>query len=196
MMIDEIIAKAKGFLLSPVESFQGARADGTEAAAPYFIALLFFHAVLTAIISFVGINVMGLFTQCMPGFALPVVIFFCIMIGGAIATILFSLWLHLWVYIVGGRKGVLQTAKAVTYGMTPALLLGWIPFLGFIFCLWSILLQIIGVRELHEISSGRALLAVMIAVMVPLILFILIAMYLFIATASTSVAPVPVVNTF
>jgi hypothetical protein len=196
MMIDQIIAKAKGFIISPVESFQGARVDGTEAAAPYFIALLFFYAVLTAIITFVGINVMGMFTRYMPGFALPVVIFFCIMIGGAIATILFSLWLHLWVYIVGGHKGVLQTAKAVTYGMTPALLLGWIPFLGFIFCLWSILLQIIGIRELQEISSGRALLAVMIAVMVPLILLILIAMYLFISTVSTSVAPVPAVNTF
>lgn len=196
MIIDEIIAKAEGFLLRPVESFQGARADGTEAVAPYFVALLFFHAVITAILAFIGINLMGMFTQYLPGFALPVVILFGVLIGGAIATILFSLWLHLWVYIVGGRKGVLQTAKAVIYGMTPALLLGWIPLLGFLFCLWSILLQIIGIRELQEISSGRALLAVMIAVMVPLILIILIAMYLFIATVSTSVAPVPVVNTF
>jgi hypothetical protein len=196
MMIDEIVAKAQGFILSPVESFQAARDDGTNVVAPYFIALLFFHAVLTAIIAFAGISAMGMLTRMMPGFALQVVVFFCVLIGGTIVLVLFSLWLHLWVYVVGGRRGILQTGKAVCYGLTPALLLGWIPFLGFIFCLWSIVLQIIGIRELQEISSGRALLAVMIAVMVPLILLILIAMYLFIATVSTSVAPVPQVNTF
>jgi hypothetical protein len=97
MMIHDIIAKAEGFLVHPVESFQGARADGTEAAAPYFVALLFFHAVITAIMAFIGISLMGMFTQYMPGFTLPVVILFCVLIGGAIATILFSLWLHLWV---------------------------------------------------------------------------------------------------
>jgi len=196
MMIDEIIAKVKGFILSPVESFQGARAEGPEAAAPCFIALLFFHAILTAVIAYTGFSTMGMLTRMMPGFALPVAIFFCVLIGGGICTLIFSLWLHLWVYIVGGRKGIVQTAKAVMYGMTPGLLLGWIPFVGFIFCLWSIILQIIGIRELQEISNGQALLAMIIAVMVPLILIILLAMYLFIATFSTSSVPVTSYSSF
>ena len=196
MMIDAIIAKIKGFIVSPVASFRNSRTDETNVVAPYLVALLLVHAVLTAVIAFIGISTMGMFTHMMPGFAMPVVIFFCVLIGGALMTALFSVWLHLWVYIMGGRKGIMQTAKAVIYGMTPGMLLGWIPLAGFLFCLWSIVLQIIGVRELQEISSGRALLALIIAVMVPLILLILLAMYFFIGTVSTSSVPASPYNIF
>ncbi|HEX3002286.1 MAG TPA: YIP1 family protein, partial [Methanoregula sp.] len=130
----------------------------------------------------------------MPGFAMPVVIFFGVLIGGAIITILFSLWLHLWVYLLGGRKGIFETAKAVIYGMTPGMLFGWIPFIGFLFGLWSIVLQIIGIRELQEMSSGKALVAMIIAVMVPLIVLVLLAMYFLISTVSMSAMPVAPYN--
>jgi hypothetical protein len=194
MMIDSIPEKIKGFLLTPVESFRNARADGTDTAAPYLIALLFIHAVLAAVISFIGINTMGMFGQMKLGLALPVIVFFGVLVCGAVVTIVFSLWLHLWVYLLGGRKGLLQTVKAVIYGMTPTMLLGWIPFLGFLFFLWSIVLQIIGVRELQEINSGKALVAMIIAVMVPLILLVLIAMYFFIGAVSTSAIPMAPYN--
>jgi hypothetical protein len=194
MMIDAIIAKVKGFIVSPVESFQVARADNTDIVLPYFIALLLVHAVMTAIISLVSIGAAGLFSHMMPRFAMPVVVFFGVLIGGTVLTILFSLWLHLWVYIIGGRKGLLETAKAVIYGMTPGMLLGWIPFIGFLFCLWSIVLQIIGVRELQEMSSGKALVAMIIAVMVPLIILVLLAMYFFVSVVSLSPVPVAPYN--
>jgi len=194
MNVDAIIAKVKGFIVSPVESFRQSRPDDTNAVAPYLIALLLVHAIMTALIFLIGFSALGMFTHMMPRFALPVVIFFSVLIGGAICSILFSLWLHLWVYILGGRKGMLQTAKAVIYGLTPAMLLGWIPFVGFLFCLWSIVLQIIGVRELQEMSSMRALLAIIIAVMIPLIILVLLAMYLFISTVTTSSLPVAPYN--
>ena len=194
MMIDAIIAKVKGFIVSPVESFQAARPDTTDTAVPYLIALLLVHAAMTAIVSLIGISVMGMLSPMMPWFAMPVVIFFGVLIGGAIVTILFSLWLHLWVYLLGGRKGLFETAKAVIYGMTPGMLLGWIPFIGFLFCLWSIVLQIIGIRELQEMSSGKALVAMVIAVMVPLIVLVLLAMYFFISTVSMSAMPVAPYN--
>jgi len=186
MNIDAIIAKVKGFIVSPVGSFQAARTDGTDAVAPYFITLLLVHAVMAAIVTLIGISVMGMLSPMMPRFAMPVVIFFGALIGGAILTLLFSLWLHLWVYLLGGRKGLFETAKAVIYGMTPGMLLGWIPFIGFLFCLWSVVLQIIGIRELQEMSSGKALVAMIIAVMVPLIVLVLLAMYFFINVASAS----------
>lgn len=190
-MIDAIIAKVKGFIVNPVESFRAARPDTPDIIVPYFIALLLIHTVMTAIISLAGISVMGMLSPMMPGFAMPVVIFFGVLIGGAIVTILFSLWLHLWVYLLGGRKGLFETAKAVIYGMTPGMILGWIPFIGFLFCLWSIVLQIIGIRELQEMSSGKALVAMIIAVMVPLIVVVLLAMYFFVSMVSVS--PIPVV---
>lgn len=194
MMIDAIIAKVKGFIVSPVESFRAARPDGTDTVVPYLISLLLVHAAMMAIISLVGISVMGMLSPMMPRFAMPVVIFFGVLIGGAIVTILFSLWLHLWVYLLGGRKGLFETAKAVIYGMTPGMLLGWIPVIGFLFCLWSIVLQIIGIRELQEMSSGKALVALIIAVMVPLIVLVLLAMYFFISTVSMSAMTVAPYN--
>ena len=196
MMIDAIIAKVKGFIVSPVESFRAARPDGTDTVVPYLISLLLVHAAMMAIISLVGITAMGMLSPMMPRFAMPVVIFFSVLIGGAICTIIFSLWLHLWVYLLGGRKGLFETAKAVIYGMTPSMLLGWIPFLGFLFFLWSIVLQIIGIRELQEMSSGKALVAMIIAVMVPLILLVLLAMYFFVSMVSMSQVPMAPYNAF
>lgn len=194
MMFDAIIAKVQGFIVNPVESFRAARPDGTDVAVPYLIALLLVHAAMTAIVSLIGISVMGMFSHMMPRFAMPVVIFFGVLIGGAICTILFSLWLHLWVYLLGGRKGLFETAKVVIYGMTPAMLLGWIPFIGFLFCLWSIVLQIIGIRELQEMSSGKALVALIIAVMLPLIVLVLLAMYFFVSMVTMSSVPVAPYN--
>jgi len=194
MTIDEIIAQAKGFLLAPVESFRAARPDGTDRPVPYLLALLLCHAALVAVISLIGISATGMFPHMMPRFAMPVAIFFGILIGGAVLTVIFSLWLHLWVYVLGGRKGLLETAKAVVYGMTPAMLLGWIPFIGFVFCIWSLVLQIIGVRELQEMSSGKALVAMVIAVTIPLVVLVLLAMYFFISTVSMSGVPVAPAN--
>lgn len=189
MKIDEIITKVQGFILAPVESFQAARSDGTDTAGVYLLVLLLVHAVMAAIVSLIGITELEMLPHLMPGFALPVVVFLGILVGGAILTLLFSLWLHLWVYLLGGRKGLLETAKAVIYGMTPGMLLGWIPFIGVLFCIWSVILQIIGIRELQEMSSGKALVALAIAVMIPLIILVLLAMYFFISMVSFSHVP-------
>jgi hypothetical protein len=85
----------------------------------------------------------------------------------------------------------MQTIKAIIYGHTPRLLLGWIPFVGFIFMLWSLVLGILGIRELQEISTARAILAVAIAVMIPLILIIIIAAWFMISYVSVNGIPVP-----
>jgi len=63
----------------------------------------------------------------------------------------------------------------MAYGSTPSLLLGWMPFIGFIFGIWSMIVSIIGVRRLHEISTGRAVLAYLLgAIIIPLIIILII----------------------
>ncbi len=74
------------------------------------------------------------------------------------------------VHIAGGKKGLNQTIKALVYSSTPALLFGWIPVISFIPGMWSLILNIIGIREFQEISTERALLAVVI----PFILLLLL----------------------
>ena len=79
-----------------------------------------------------------------------------------------SLWMHIWVYVCGGRKGVGQTIKSMAYGYVPTFLFGWIPFVGVIFSIWTLAVQIIGFRQLHEISTGRAVLAYLLgAIIIP-----------------------------
>ena len=85
--------------------------------------------------------------------------FIYILIGGLIAILGISLLTHIWVYILGGKKEVGQTIKSMAYGSTPLLLLGWVPFLGVAFVIWSMVVSIIGIRQLHEVSMERAVAA-------------------------------------
>ncbi len=85
--------------------------------------------------------------------------FIYIFIGGLIAVLGFSLLTHVWVNFLGGKKELGQTIKSMMYGSTPLLVLGWIPFLGVAFVIWSMRVSIIGIRQLHEVSTKRAVAA-------------------------------------
>ena len=110
---------------------------------------------------------------------------------GIIGIFISGLWTHIWVYLVGGRKGVTQTIKALMYGATPYCLLGWISstylvistyggniygisgyflgniqFVGLLAAIWAIIIGILGVRQLHELSTGKAVPAVVIAIII------------------------------
>jgi len=179
-MLTTILAKIKGFLFNPVETFRSSRDDTPGTVLGYFSVLLAIDAVLTSVITVLGIGFLGLFGQYLPptGPFLPVIIFVLVLVGGLIWALVISAWVHLWVYLLGGRKGIFQTVKAVLYGLTPGLLFGWIPVVGFFFSLWAIVLEILGIRELQELSTGKAILALFIAVMIPILLLILLALYL------------------
>jgi len=193
-MIDTLVTKVKGFLLNPVETFQQSRADEPRAVFTYFGVLLLFNAILSAVITAVGIETLKMFNGMSFGLAIPVLVFVMILIGGFICTLILGAWLHLWVYILGGRKGIMQTINAVIYGSTPRLLLGWIPFIGLLFALWSLVLGVIGIRELQEMSTERAVIAVGIAVLIPLIVIILVAAYFITSVMSVTSIPVAPLN--
>lgn len=70
--------------------------------------------------------------------------------------------LHLCLMIVGGNKnGFGATFRVVAYGYYSPALLQVIPLCGAIVAgVWSIVLEIIGLKETHQISTGKAVLAV------------------------------------
>ena len=193
-MIDPIVTRVKGFLLKPVETFQQFKNDEPGIVFSYFAALLLIHAILSAIIAVIGIETLPRYAGIPEGIAVPVIVFFMALAGGFIVTLIFAAWLHLWVYILGGRKGIMQTFKAIIYGHTPRLLLGWIPFIGFVFMLWSLVLGILGIHELQEMSTGKAILAVAIAVMIPLVIILLVAAYFITSYMTTTAIPYPPSN--
>lgn len=176
----------KGFLVNPADTFRQAKNDEPGTVLPYFALLLLLHAVISAVL----LSVFMIGTSPVPGAVTGgisgIVIFLIILIGGFIGALVFGAWLHLWVYIVGGRRGIGQTIRTVMYGSTPSLLFGWIPFIGFFFTLWSLVLMILGISETQEISSLKATLAVALAVMIPLILIVIIAAFFMIASVTTT----------
>ena len=85
----------------------------------------------------------------------------------AIAILIGSAVLHLSLIIVrGNNHGYKTTFRAVSYSYS-GLIFGIIPFIGlFIGNIYVLILNIIGVREGHEISTGKAVLAVLLPVIV------------------------------
>jgi hypothetical protein len=168
-----IVERIKGFLLSPSGTFDTSKEDTLGDAFKYFVIILAIYAVLVAIIAAVAFaligGMFGMFgVPRMPFRAVAVLI--GALVGGIIGVFIFGLWLHLWVYLVGGRNGLEQTIKAVMYGATPGLLLGWIPIFNVIAWIWALIVSIIGVRQLHGLSTGKAVLAVIIALIIPAII--------------------------
>nr|QNO53711.1 hypothetical protein ONPGGGGH_00009 [Methanosarcinales archaeon ANME-1 ERB6] len=183
-MVLSIGERIKGFLFSPSDTFDASKEDTVGDALKYFVVILAIFAVLFAILIAVAFSLFaGMFgmlgVPMMPfgaamGAGLAVGFFIGVLVGGIIGVFIDGLWLHLWVYLVGGRNGVGQTIKAVMYGATPSFLLGWIPIVGIIAGIWALIVGIIGVRQLHELSTGKAVLAVIIAIAIPLIIYVAI----------------------
>lgn len=190
--------KVKGFMVSPTAAFNEVRDEGWGASFGFYAKLLVIFAILFIIV-LVAIGwwiisiVFGFFASLLAAFGVPAeampilglagmflgimaaVMFISIIVGGLVGILIGSGWMHIWVYLCGGRKGVGQTIKAMAYGSTPSLLLGWIPFIGVIFGIWSIVVSIIGIRQLHEISTGKAVIAYLLgAIIIPLIIVLII----------------------
>jgi len=106
------------------------------------------------------------------GFVIALGVFFVYLVFLALFIGIFILGLktHVFVLLMGGEKGVVQTVKTTMYASTPALLLGWIPFVGGIGFIWSLALLVIGIKENHEMEIGNAVLVVLI----PIVLYIIL----------------------
>ena len=155
MLMLSVVERIKGFLFSPSETFDASKEDTLGTTFDFFIALLTICAVLS--------GVMGWLV-----FYHGVTMFVLVLILGIIGVFIGGLWTHIWIYLVGGRKGVTQTLKALMYDATPGCLLGWIPVVGVFAVVWTLILEIIGIGQLHELSTRRVVLAVILAISIPL----------------------------
>ena len=186
----------KGFFLSPVETFRKVKDTDYRDTLVYFLVLVLIYTVLSVPVMLVSLRpawFTGIFTLLGTG-ALSgsdiVIIAVMMIIAALVLLFIGAAWLHLWVFLFGGRRGIRETFKALAFGETPALMLGWIPVVGILAGIWALILSVLGIRELHGISTGRALGAVIVAVIIPLLILVLLAAFLFIAYTQTSSLPV------
>jgi hypothetical protein len=84
----------------------------------------------------------------------------------AIAVFIISGILHVSLWIVGGaNEGFEATVRTYAYAAGSTSLFQWIPFCGgLIGLIWCLVLQVYGFSRVHEISGGKAALAVFLPV--------------------------------
>lgn len=92
----------------------------------------------------------------------------------ALSILIGSMITHICLIIVGGNKSGFQaTFRALSYSYC-AHLFDIIPFIGGIIgSIYMLILTIIGVREVHEITTGRAVLGVLLPVIVIIVITVL-----------------------
>jgi hypothetical protein len=72
--------------------------------------------------------------------------------------------LHLCLLLVrGANEGYQATFRVVSYSSVPSLF-SVVPIVGSIASLWSIVLMVIGLREMHKTSTGKSVIAVLLPV--------------------------------
>lgn len=164
----------KGFLLEPSQTFNACKEESLLEAMKQYVYLM-------AIFSVIAASFFALFLYDCGSFfgfeefniGLMVVFSIVILLSSIIGTLIEGAIIHIGIYLFGGRKGIDQTIKAVIYSMYISILLiiifGFleeiphvdkIPLIGdiseIIVVIWPLALIIIGVRQLHEITTFRA----------------------------------------
>lgn len=177
----DFFEKVKGFLTKPSKTFDASKEETLNEAIKYYaivavisaFSIMLFLAYAYYFGPVMGYRGMplgaggGIITAALSSGLAAIPMIIGAFITGAI--------LHIFVYIVGGRKGIVQTIKAVMYGSTPGLLLAWLsPAILPIPMIWPLVLTILGIRQLHELTTGRAIVAVLIPMITAFILIIVL----------------------
>ena len=186
----DFLSKAKGFLSEPSRAFESARDEAIEEAMKYYLFIAAVYSLLSAIMYAIiyamvspVVSKYDLLTEP-HGIAEIFSDFFMSLMLMIIGVFIWGVLLHIFVYILGGRKEITRTLKAVIYGSTPLVLMGWIPLIGIFGWIWLFALHVVGIQQYQEISTGRAIASVMI----PIILIFMLAIVLLVVI-STVIAP-------
>jgi hypothetical protein len=176
--------KVKGFLGAPSNTFNNVEPEALGSALKYFTIWVVVYAILRTVVFYTlerqvfqtPWDLLGLSDAAVYRF--DPVTFALLAVVGAFASLFISGSLtHLFIRAFGGRKGYGNTIKAFAYGNTPLFLFGWIPFVGGLFSIWALVLDIIGIRQLHQISMGRAIGSVLLSIVALVIIVVLIVLF-------------------
>lgn len=172
-IINSIISTLKESLLRPSDFFRKMPVSGGLGSPLFYAIILGTLGIMFALIwqiLFGGVIEMvaqppGIRREYGPGYLLalailsPILVIIVVFIGSGI--------LHLSLMIIGGnKKGFEATFRVVSYA-NGTQILSMIPFCGgLIGAIWMIVLEIIGLKEAHGISGGKAALAVFLPIII------------------------------
>jgi len=178
-----------GFLTRPRETFARSKGKSLGCAYQYYAGLLIIFSVLfafvtiilgvahfnaviqqVAMIPFIGEALSGGLSHFSGFVAIwrlfaAYVLFLMLLFGIFMMGFVF----HAFVLLFGGEKGVVQTLRTTMFAATPALLLGWIPYIWIIGLVWAVVIFIIGISETQEISTGSGAAVIIVPLILKLI---------------------------
>ncbi len=172
----EIQNQISGLLFHPVDTFRSLYEEEWTESLKYYLVLLTIFTILDGILAGLIIFPMGLMTGITEVFPLPL-LFVLILIGifvfNIICLFLMSGFMHIFVHLLGGRRGFYETLKVMAYASTPTMVLGWIPLIGIIGWFWTFILNVTGIQELQQLSTPRALVAVLLPICIIFIIILI-----------------------
>jgi hypothetical protein len=107
-------------------------------------------------------------------------------IGAAIGLFVFAAIAHLLVmlFVGSGNSGYEATFRVVCY-VSVTSLVNWIPLIGGLLALYGLYLAVVGIREAHQTTSGRAALVVLLPIGVIVLLVLIVAIVAGVAVLSS-----------
>jgi hypothetical protein len=164
--------KMRGFLFSPSETYWKVKEESLRATITYFFLIALIYSIFSTIMTAAGVFIHPFIALVGLGFGTGVlaVKFLVVFLFSWLLGLLFVLLLHFWVFLLGGRKGIKLTVLVVFYQLTPFMLIAWIPDIGpLVGTLWTLVVGVIGIEELHQFSRLRSAVAVILAILTGLI---------------------------
>jgi hypothetical protein len=168
--VQSFISTVQRVVLQPADFYRGILRRG-DFLNPLIFAIICYEAftILSGLLALVGIGQQ----QGFGGFIVSLIL---APIFAAIGLFIGAGILHLLVMLIvgSGNSGYEATFRVGAYAAVTSLV-SWIPIIGWIASLYGIYLAIVGIREVHGTTTGRAALVVLIpAAVVLLIVFLVI----------------------
>lgn len=166
-------------LVSPVSAYHDHSRMPTSEALIYYLQVVMSYAFMTAVVGLAtGLAPFPVGTEQGPPYAV-VLYFFGLLLGSCAWALFLGISVHLAALIFGGSGSAKETLTVSLLSFTPLMVTGWIPLIGsFIADLWSLSLFVIGVREVHALSTPKAVLAVVLPLALLFTLLVLAFAYL------------------
>ena len=166
--VQTFVSTVRSVVMVPAEFFRGILRQG-DLVNPLIFALICYeiYTILGGLLRLAGIGADLGFGGFIASLILaPIFAVVGLFIGAGILYLLVML-------IVGSRNAGFEGTFRVSAYSSVTLLVSWIPIIGWIASLYGIYLAIVGIREVHNTTTGKAALVVLIPAAV-LILLVLI----------------------
>ena len=167
--VQSFISTVRNVVTAPAGFFRGIRREG-DFLNPILFAVICYEvaAILGGLLGLLGVGAGR-------GFGSFLVSIILAPIGAVIGLFIGAGILHLLVMlIVGSRNSGFEGTLRVSAYSSVTSLVSWIPVIGLIASLYGVYIAIMGIREVHSTTTGKAALVVLIPVVVIIILLVLI----------------------